>query len=622
MDDLGRRLFATALFGVLWGCEGESTAPPEAAESPTPPPAVVAQPEPACDPANLHTFECGAAERCSAVDVGDETIDLVEFLCLARARAGEGDGTLGRVLAATPTSFRKNFTAKHGLPYPGARGHAYETLTDFLPEAIVDNGQSATPLSPRTIVWDETTGFTVSFNGNAPGQTGGTRLDLLAFDPRTNAFELWALALPATVPLQPEQPHTATDDCTLCHGPHARPIWPMYPDWPGFYGSDNDSLSIGTPVAQEERALWGDFRRCVLQGDGECPAAGFRDPQRRFAGLFAETLEAGLRGAWPTTSAEAIASYVRDNPRNVPPETTAGLFDDPERTKDWLGLRIHPTFPYRPDDATRTATPSRAFFHRPNLRLGVLYNRLLVRAVMAELRRDPLFAEYEAFIALSVMDCGWEGDTALQAEVQGRFGAAVAERLAAGGLSIDGTTDVREPLLLTALGSSVREVDLRFSHSNPAYDPFDATANTPLAEGPMDVGFIAYRPGDLHAVAGSATYFNSYFDGTATFDELWAARMLDDLAAKDPALAAVYQPHTLTSKYERFTPRMALDAAFFERMDALGSWMPLPYPRHLRELHDREPFYKRKDGRARFIEPYLAVCRELRRGLKGGQASP
>lgn len=156
---------------------------------------------------------------------------------------------------------------------------------------------------------------------------------------------------------------------------------------------------------------------------------------------------------------------------------------------------------------------------------------------------------------------------------------------------------------------------MRFSHSNPAYAPLDATADAPLASGPMDLGFIAYRERDPQAVGASPRYFSSYFDGTATLDELWAANMLDALVLRDPELARVYAPNSLTEKYVRFTPRMTLDEAFFAQMDTLGEWMPLPYPRHLRPIHDREPFYKRKGGRSRFIEPYLAVCRELRRGL-------
>jgi len=573
-----------------------------------------------CDRSGLEGVGCDASRRCAGQDVEDEVVGLEEFLCLAHGSSSSGESVpLQAVLAQTPASFRKNFTAKHGVPRPGERGHAYELLEDFLSSEIVDTGQSATPMSPRTLMWDEQTGFSISFNGDAPGQTGGARLDLMRFDRGRDAFELWALDLPIRAPVQPYRPHTPSDDCAHCHGPHARPIWPMYPDWPGFFGSDNDELTSDSVAARVESPLWERFVRCVVrkQSAPECDGETSRTDHRgRFAGLVGQGLEQRLRQVWPVVEPSAIADYVAAHPRNLPGEDPMPDPGDTDAVLDWLGLRMHAAFPYRPDHAERSATPSRAFFHRPNLRLGVLYNRLLVRSVMARLREDPVFEPYQRFVALTVMDCGWGPDTQARAEIQRRFGAAVAGRLEPLGLEIGPDTDVRQPLLLAALGSSVREVDMRFSHSNPAYAPLDATAAAPLADGPMDLGFIAYAERDPYAVGASSRYFNSYFDGTATFDELWAAAMLDALARDDEGLAAVYEPNSLTRKYTRFTPRMALDAPFFAQMDALGRWMPLPYPRQLRPIHDREPFYKRKGGRARFIEPYLAVCTELRRGLR------
>lgn len=127
----------------------------------------------------------------------------------------------------------------------------------------------------------------------------------------------------------------------------------------------------------------------------------------------------------------------------------------------------------------------------------------------------------------------------------------------------------------------------------------------------MDLGYIAYGERDYNAVNGSAAYFNAYFDGSATFDELLVSKLLEELARDEPAVAAAYEPHSLRRKYEGFTARWALDETFFTRMDALGSWVPLPYPRHLGPLHDREPFGKIVDGRAIFIEPYRASCKAL-----------
>lgn len=616
---MARSIDTVVSCGSLWLCIGCPSAPTEPPLEPAPRAVSAPEPEPEpepprCDTSTLAHFDCFADARCPELDTSDGEIDLVEFLCLARDALADG-GSLAAILSRTPISFRKNFTAKHGVARVGERGHAYEELRDFLPSEIVDSGQTASPLSPRTLIWDESTGFSLSYNGDAPEQTGGGRLDLMQFDAELGEFELWALDLPARPPMRPVQPATPTDDCAHCHGPHGRPIWPMYPDWPGFYGSDNDELTSDSASAVAERSLWMKFQACAVDPNAHADCV----QTRRFAGLFDGGLQAGLRASWPTLPLSAIGAYAAEHPRNMPPGSSASVFEDEDKTRDWLGLKIHPSFPYRPDHADRTAAPSRAFFHRPNLRLGVLYNRLLASALMARLRRDRAFTEFERYVALTVMDCGWDGDAALQASVQRRFGQAVADRLDPLGLAIEPATPVRHPLLLAALGSSVRDIDLRFSHSNPAYAPVDATADVPLAQGPMDIGFIEYAEKDLHAVAASKTYFNSYFDGTATFDELWVAHMLTHLSKSDPGLAAVYRPHTLTAKYARFTPRMALDETFFKRMDELGAWMPLPYPRHLRHLHDREPFYKRKGGRQRFIEPYLAVCRELRRGLAASE---
>lgn len=619
---------------MLIGC-GEQSKPsasarvqrePAAAE-PTPddPPS----PEPPtaqCEPGDLADFPCAHEVLCSSPP-RDETVDIERLLCVAQQLPPPRSGPtrLGEVLAALPVSFRKNFTAKHGLALDGPRGHAFEDIEKIVGPSIAATGQSATPDFPRVLMWDEATGFTISFNGGAAGQTGGDRLDLMRYDRDADAFELWALDLPLSRPLQPYQPHTPSDDCSFCHGPHGRPIWPMYPDWPGFYGSDNDELTTDEAPQLMEREHWAHFRRCIAApgpaGTGSDCSAEAGDGRDRFSTLFADAMASDLRERWPTTEREQIGRYVEDKPHAVVAASRATAWTNEDATADWLGLRTHPTFPYRPDHAHEAAEPSRAFFHRPNLRIGVLYNRLLARAVARRLRDDPVFDAHAPLVVASIMDCPWPEDTrSTRRAAQAALLEAGKERLAGvSSAKADGTANLPYPIVLATLGLKVRDVDMRFSYPNPRFDRAeDLSAPWAAAETPMDVGYIAYAAKDMYGFSESDAYFNSYFDGSATFNELFVALVLARFAGEDAALADVLELHTLQRKYEKLTPRWALDEVFFRSVDSLGAWFPLPYPRHLRELHDREPYAKREGGRGVFSDPYLEVCAHLRRRVEAG----
>lgn len=628
----------------------------------------------ACELDDPGSFPCAHARVCPTVDRSDAQIEMREFLCIAQSHVASGAGTpsLAAVLAELPVSFRKNFTAKHGLPHAGVRGHAFEELETFVDPEIAAHGQSADPEFPRVIMWDELTGFTISMNGGAPGQHGGDRLDLMGFDVSTQSFTLWALDLPLPERgvLAPFQPHTSQDDCAFCHGPFGRPIWPMYPDWPGFFGSDNDDLTAETTHQRTERALLNHFRRCIaappaagpsedcasvpavlaetsrpaaaavlaetsrpavpaalaeasrpavaaVLAETSRPAAPAVDTRRRFSTLFAAALEDDLRRAWPTMTGEDIAAWAAANPSRLSPGSRSLNLAHATTLADFLGLHLHETFPYRPDHRHESGEPSRAFFHRPNLRLGVLYQRLLVRAVFARLRRDPIFVAHAALVAHTLMDCGWDGPKDAYRRQLRRLRDDAADRLASADQSIVPRDRLLTPVLFTALGLRLRDLDMRFSQPHPHYDPFErAYPQASLVDNPMELGYVAYRDRDHNAVNGSKSYFNAYFDGSATFDELLVAKILEQLATEDPSLRAALEPHSLARKYAHSKARWALDQTFFARMDALGTWIPLPYPRHLRRLHDREPFGKVVDGRAIFIEPYRATCAALQARLE------
>ena len=609
----------------------------------------------ACDDSDraLPNFDCIADELCTAIDREDDSASLVEFLCVAKT-ASSRDGEqlqMGDILRELPGGFRRNFTMKHGLLETGRRGHVAEVIEEVVDPRLAANGQSADPDFPRLLMWDEATGFTISFNGglvaegaNLRAQDGAGRLDLMRYDTNTHAFELLALDLPLTqrapdgswriAPYAPAEEH---DNCEGCHGPHGRPIWPMYPDWPGFYGSDNDELTHDSPHQRRELTWLGHFRRCVAIESGAPSQAcvesrprtveqagrlDYIDTRRRFDTLFADDLEQHAHSAFAAIDVPQLRSYLdalhsslqgRSLARVLDPASGLPRDPDEDQLRAWLGLTLHPTFPYRPNHSEASAEPSRAFFHRPNLRLGVLYNRLLARHVFHRLQRHPVYRRFAGLVAFALMDCSWQADEATMRAALTSLQATAADRLEAYELELaDARGRILYPGLLAALDLRVRDVDMRLSYPNPSFAPFDRGYDErALVENPMDLGYIAYASQDRHRIDDATSYFNSYFDGSATFDELLVALILDDLAQDSPQLRELYTPHSLHRKYVRATARTALDETFFQRMDALAPWLPLPYPARLKKLHDREPFDKRIDGRPVFIEQYRSVCTAL-----------
>jgi len=639
--------------------------------SPSPSPTNVAPPR--CEGEGLAAFACTHAQLCADVDPWDETVTLPEFLCVARsARAPQGPLRIGDVLRDLPAALRKNFTLKHGTKQRGLRGHPQELMADVVSDALAKRSQSADLDFPRVILWDDATGFTLSYNGGLTAgdgatrsQTGADRLDLMGWDPEQSRFELWALDLPVTehdpdAPEQwaiaPFQPDHEDDNCTHCHGPRSRPIWPMYPDWPGFYGSDNDELAGPGVHQRTEREFLAYFRTCVasepavpIPGDPDpavdCAAlrhaasggkdteerakADLVDTRRRYDTLFADDLAADFRTRLARVDAKAVRTYLeglddRFSASTVAsirtPEGLAAVRGDEQQRAVWLGLTLHDTWPYRPNNALQSTEPSRAFFHRPNLRLGVLYNRLVALEVFAALRASEHYARFDRLLALSLMDCGFGDDLRTQVAAveawRDAVGPTLTERdLALGAIDAPGYR-IPYPALLAGFGQAVRDVDIRYSYPNRRFDRFDRDLHErPMAGNPMQLGYLAYGSRDYNAANGATHYWSSYWDGSATTDELLVALVLRDLAARAPAYAAIWKAHTLTAKYERFVSRHVLDAEFFAHMDGLSGWFPLPYPKRLADVLHRPSFHRKQDGQRVFRTQYEAVCAELRRDL-------
>ncbi len=345
--------------------------------------------------------------------------------------------------------------------------------------------------------------------------------------------------------------------------------------------------------------------------------------------MFADDVAADFRTRLARVDAKAVRTYLeglddRFSARTVAairtPEGLAAVQGDQEQLGRWLGLTLHDTWPYRPNNAPQSTEPSRAFFHRPNLRLGVLYNRLVAREVFAALRTHEHYARFDRLLALSLMDCGFADDRRTQVAAVEAWRDAVGETLTEKNLEL-GAIDApgyRIPYsaLLAGFGQSVRDLDIRYSYPNRRFDRFDRDLRErPMAANPMQLGYLAYGSGDYNAANGATHYWSSYWDGSATTDELLVALILDDLATRAPDYATHWTVHTLTAKYERFVSRQVLDAEFFAHMDDLSGWFPLPYPKRLADVLHRPSFHRKRDGTRIFRAQYEAVCTELRRDL-------
>lgn len=431
--------------------------------------------------------------------------------------------TLDQLPAVLPEDFRMNFVLKHGIKRNGPRGHLIETKVS----------QSADPLLPRVILWDERSGYTLSYNGGGREQTAAQRLDVLRFDATAKTFHLEKVDFPLAQP--GPLPFTAQGtDCLSCHGPSGRPIFSMYPDWPSFYGSDNDELLDADKEVQRRELA--DFQAFLNQTAGTHP---------RYRPLF---------------DAKAIQKR--------------------------LGVKRYTTFPYRYELELDQDDPSRAFAFRPGLRLGILYNRQMAQHLMAKLQTHKNFPRMGKFFLYNLLQCGPVSADLSKARAEVKRAVTEAQRLGVrAGLKNDVLMDYRA--MWSLVGLKLNDVDIRYSYNHEGFNNTDATNNI------MGVGYIG-------------NYFNAYFDGSATIDELLAAQLFSYFSARHPGLAQLpIQLRGLTEKYGRFSARMRFDAPFFNSMDSISKWIPIPYPQVIAAEHHREVF------QSRFTDQHRALCGTL-----------
>ena len=188
------------------------------------------------------------------------------------------------------------------------------------------------------------------------------------------------------------------------------------------------------------------------------------------------------------------------------------------------------------------------------------------------------------------------------------------------------------------LGLSLRDIDMRLSYNNPAYDHYlNGNTEHPGKEkkGIMRLGYF-----------GDGVYFNSYNDGSTTTDELIAGTLLQQLVKENELLQKWLRAKTkdisinyeesyfdqagefqtqrfenkfynpvnhelhlwgLVEKYGKFPVRYSLDKDFFHKMDSHGKWISLPYDPAIAEDHHRDGWTSSKP----FSKIRNAVCDSL-----------
>lgn len=613
---------------LIGGCERSSgtTSPEPTRSTPATDSTTPASSCPA--PAGPADFHCAREVLCQGNRGAREPVTLHSLLCAADGVPGRSL-EIGDILARLPPGFRANVTLKHGTQPSLLRGHPIEDAATTT-SADVD--------APRVMLWDHTSGFSVSFNGGLTPAThrgrhqkGANRFAFLSFDATVPAFSLWALDVPVTkrgahFDLTVTQPG-GEDDCKICHGPRSRPIWPMYPDWPGFFGSDNDELTRPTKHQVFERERLADFRECLVTGSraGRCgDSKRVRDTRRRYSQLYSAADETHAAARFGRVDKASVRGYLgkrraSDGGRKLIHRLGDGalgaIAGSDADLRSWLGLTLHALYPYRPDHAEALPEASRAFAHRPNSRVGILYNRLNAQTVMAHVREQATYTSMRKLYAFAFMDCGWGAHRDAAHRVASALSRASKHPLA----------PLRDGRLLYAdvlatLGLELRDVDIRFSYPNPRFDRFDAEhASRPMAETIMSLGYLAYDVSDRGRHDGATHYFNSYFDGSASFDELLVAMVLADIGAMDSSYRELYELASLTEKYKSVSSRFALDAAFLAQMDAHGRWFPLPYPARLAPDHHRQSFLRRRRGAMVWRDQHRAVCARLASDLAAPQ---
>jgi hypothetical protein len=472
----------------------------------------------------------------SAAQAADAPFELSTLLGIIEQNHFNESSKIEDLIPLFPEEYRRNVTYK------------YSNGSDD--SGAIKPSLSANATFPRAFLWDDLTGHITSFNGD-PSQVGYQDLEMMQWDPKNSATHFTKL----TFPLKPGYKVEEPESCRQCHGPGNRPVWKMYPLWPGMVGSINDELE------PKDRADPGDSLHA-----GE----SVETYQSR------EEIKSRELALYTGFGSQALSSS--DHARYL------SLFPAIFPEKDPTPI----TFPYRLDSRLSPADiPSRAFTTRPNLRVGILLNRFNVLRVMKQLRADPIYQQFKETLLFNWMDCNW-------ANLNATTKASLFKRFQA------------------ALKAKSRVVDLaRFSAPGKQKDVRAHLASVGLKLIDIDIR-ATYTDGAEKTVYSKLGFHDSYFDGSATTNELFTYLIWQDILAdaklnsKALPYSSVYVGEGLTSKYKNLKLRYSLDQRFFERMDNLSRWFPLPYPseKFIAEHRETVP----KDA----MNARIQLCGELR----------
>ncbi len=510
---------------------------------------------------------------------------------------------LDQVPAQLSPAFRSNFIVKHGMLHNGPRGHKLEQdVPGFGIHADVNN--------PRIYVFDPQTAFVVSYNGNV-SQEGGQALDMMTYEEVTKSFNFRKIEFPVS------NGHYALNDqsCNMCHGgvgrnEKIRPIFSMYPDWPRFFGSDNDELKLAEKYPTEKS----------IPADTDSVTRERIKMQKiehdSFFKFKFETAPQNPRYA-PLFSSKAYATHGF-------PEKMENYKEYPYRSDvELIGQKLNPS------------DVSRAFSRRAGLRFNLLYSRLNVRQVVSTITsQSEQFEKFGKFFVYNIMRCGPE--TSNNAVIK-RWALTLKESLKKvedqksieyrawdlqnftpenpltdkGHFTVGSDLKLigkKQALLeygqnLALFGLKINDVDIRFTYYHPDYLPESAYRNL----GPLDAMQVGYLDMCGDAKNSCEKYFNSYNDGSTTMDEHLTANLLLELGKNNREIRDFMKKNDasvnrgLLDKYSgsTFEKRLLLDRKFFTKLDSLSKWFSLPYPfqkgdsgkaTKFIEMHHRAPF--------------------------------
>lgn len=259
---------------------------------------------------------------------------------------------------------------------------------------------------------------------------------------------------------------------------------------------------------------------------------------------------------------------------------------DPTISRQLYNLDIWETYPYRQNTITTAQEVSRSFAFRPGLRLGIVYNRLTAQMVFQLMKSNSNYEKMKGLVLHSLLQCNWNSSYPKTREM-------IKTSIEKTNIKFKRPEDIQLNYydIWKIFGLKINDIDIRYSYNHEGYLNENATNNI------MHPGYID-------------KYFNSYFDGTATIDELIVGHIVSDLTKDHPQFFSKVKLRGLVEKYKHLEERFKYDKSIFENFDRLGMWFPIPYPKNVFEKHHREYFSEKMK------EDYNFLCLKTSEFLK------